>query len=749
MIISLYFRQLEVEEQETDVAAVVAHHAHAISGDDCEDCTSDCCFENDKPYQLKLDYSSSKRKQGKQMRIFRYEWYKDHSWLSYCVPRSKVFCFYCRVASSKGFLTFSSKREQAFTDTGFNNWKKAKQRFQEHEQCQAHKEAVLKVSALQQPSVASLLSHQLEQDQTKNRQMFMKLLSSLKFLVYQGLALRGHTEEDGNLIQLLKCRCEDIPGLEEWLCRSQYLSHDIVNELVTYMAHQLLRQLLSDIRSANQFALIVDKTMDMSRVEQLGISLRWVDDDYNVHEDLIGLFEVEVTDAATLSSTIKDTLIRCNLDLAQCCGQAYDGASNMSGQLNGIAARIQREELKALYVHCMAHCLNLCLQDCSRKCSCIRDALDVTNDIAVLISASPKRLALFKRLQAEMNQSSTPKLKPLCPTRWTVPTGALDAVLKNYQVICRDLETLSSESNGEAARKASGTLALLNKFSTYFGLKLSFLVFSATEQVSKALQGSSVTAQEATFAVRQAVCYLKRQQKDESFQLFYAGVVEASTDLTQSPVLPRQRNLPRRYSDGAPNHQFQSPEEFIRKQYFEELDILLSELDRRFNQSTFDVLQEIESLLVQSCNGQIVQPSEELKKLYSSNVMFDHLIVQTAMLPDLLQTSNEKHQFGVTKVTSINTVCALLRTNAINKSMFNEVSNLLRIYLTVPMTSAMVERTFSTLRRLKNYLRTTMSQKRLHHLALLHTHKLRTEAINLKDVAKQLADRRQKYFGNF
>ena len=48
--------------------------------------------------------------------------------------------------------------------------------------------------------------------------------------------------------------------------------------------------------------------------------------DYNVHEDLIDLVEVEMTDAATLSSTIKDTLVRCNLNLAH---RLYNGASNI------------------------------------------------------------------------------------------------------------------------------------------------------------------------------------------------------------------------------------------------------------------------------------------------------------------------------------------------------------------------------------------------------------------------------------
>ena len=47
--------------------------------------------------------------------------------------------------------------------------------------------------------------------------MLLKLLSSIKYLVWQGLALRGHVENESNLIQLLKCRSEDIEGMDKWL----------------------------------------------------------------------------------------------------------------------------------------------------------------------------------------------------------------------------------------------------------------------------------------------------------------------------------------------------------------------------------------------------------------------------------------------------------------------------------------------------------------------------------------------------
>ena len=50
----------------------------------------------------------------------------------------KAFCFYCRFSTSRKLVTFSSKAEEAFTVTGFSNWKKAVQKFNEHEKVAMH-----------------------------------------------------------------------------------------------------------------------------------------------------------------------------------------------------------------------------------------------------------------------------------------------------------------------------------------------------------------------------------------------------------------------------------------------------------------------------------------------------------------------------------------------------------------------------------------------------------------------------------
>ena len=130
----------------------------------------------------------------------------------------------------------------------------------------------------------------------------------------------------------------------------------------------------------------------------------------------------------------------------------------------------------------------------------------------------------------------------------------------------------------------------------------------------------------------------------------------------------------------------------------------------------------------------------------------DRLSLQLPMLPDLVKTANEKHNMGIRRVTSINTLCEVFEKCSFAKTMLSEVSKLLRIYLTVPLSSATAERTFSSLRRLKNYLRSTTTQRRFNHLMLLHSHKDRTTSIDLVKIAKEFIaknSRRNDFFGSF
>ena len=85
----------------------------------------------------------------------------------------------------------------------------------------------------------------------------------------------------------------------------------------------------------------------------------------------------------------------------------------------------------------------------------------------------------------------------------------------------------------------------------------------------------------------------------------------------------------------------------------------------------------------------------------------------------------------------------------IYKRMLAEVDKMLKIYFTIPVTTATAERSFSSLRRLKTYLRNT-SQSRLNNLFILYVHIEKTDEIDLKCIAREFVSvnqRRLNYFG--
>ena len=100
-------------------------------------------------------------------------------------------------------------------------------------------------AALRQPSVVALARTSGEEEQRSRRSFLLKQLSSIQYLVRQGLAIRGHCDIEGNLQQLMKCRAEDIPRFQQWIKQGKYQSPEIVNELIRLMARQVLNSILT------------------------------------------------------------------------------------------------------------------------------------------------------------------------------------------------------------------------------------------------------------------------------------------------------------------------------------------------------------------------------------------------------------------------------------------------------------------------------------------------------------------------
>ena len=72
---------------------------------------------------------------------------------------------------------------------------------------------------------------------------------------------------------------------------------------------------------------MADETADISNKEQLVTCIHWVDENFVVHEDLLGIHPLERTTPEDIVFLIKDVLLRMNLKIQNVPGQCYDGAA--------------------------------------------------------------------------------------------------------------------------------------------------------------------------------------------------------------------------------------------------------------------------------------------------------------------------------------------------------------------------------------------------------------------------------------
>lgn len=194
-----------------------------------------------------------------------------------------------------------------------------------------------------------------------------------------------------------------------------------------------------------------------------------------------------------------------------------------------------------------------------------------------------------------------------------------------------------------------------------------------------------------------------------------------------------------------------SAEDMYRKEYFDIIDSTIGGLEKRFLQPSFDHVRNIEAVLMGSANGKAATLTNEFVSLYADDIDMEKLKLQLNLLPDAVKTVSP-NGIRIREVTRIHTLCDILNTQSCLKTLLSEVHKLLKIYLTIPVTTASSECNFSAPKRIKTYLRNSMTQSRLNHCMFLHIHHDQTDNIDTKEIASDFIDKcsiRTAYFGQY
>ena len=92
-----------------------------------------------------------------------------------------------------------------------------------HQQSKLHIEAMEVMVTIPKtvPDVSTLLSKACRDEMVHSRNMLTIILSSVRYLARQGLALRKSDDSESNLIQLLQLRAEDNSQITNWLTKGR------------------------------------------------------------------------------------------------------------------------------------------------------------------------------------------------------------------------------------------------------------------------------------------------------------------------------------------------------------------------------------------------------------------------------------------------------------------------------------------------------------------------------------------------
>ena len=210
--------------------------------------------------EIKCQIITNKKNNDVRKLNFQKQWYNEFTWLHYKPNLGSVFCYICYTADLKGLNRCS--KEKAFYSNGFNNWKKAKEKFSEHQKSTVHinnAESVINIST--KFTIDKHLSTQYKSDQLNARHVLKSSILALQYISGQGIALRGHEKDDGNYLKLLcllsKIDNSLVSSFNE--NKHNYTSPLIQNEILGIMADKIIKKICHKINNESiQFGIIVD-----------------------------------------------------------------------------------------------------------------------------------------------------------------------------------------------------------------------------------------------------------------------------------------------------------------------------------------------------------------------------------------------------------------------------------------------------------------------------------------------------------
>ncbi|KAL5854184.1 hypothetical protein ACOSQ4_003986 [Xanthoceras sorbifolium] len=627
-------------------------------------------------YQFQLsEYPFSKSKHSRRIQFW---WFEKFHWLEYFPSKDAAFCLPCFLfAKPGGHGPYGSN---AFTLDGFRNWKKVNDgtrcAFKKHvteEPCSAHNVAV----------------------QSCNDLMNQVIL-------------------------------ENAPKT------AKYTSPKIQKEIVQILSNKVRMHIHEEIGDA-KFCVLVDEARDK---EQMALVLRFVDKEGFIRERFLDIVHVKDTTAITLKKELCTIFSHHALNVQNIRGQGYDGASNMRGEWNGLQALFLGECPYAYYIHCMAHRLQLALVGSSREVIPVYQFFSKLTSAVNIIGASCKRnselqsaqkdaiehMITIDELETGKGANQLENLQRAGDTRWGSHFHSICSLLRLFGSTCVVLQNIINDGSNYTQRgDADAAYDAITSFEFIFILHLMKEIMGFTDILCQALQQKSQDISNAMHLVSTTKALIQNMREDGWESLLKNVNSFCSRYEIDVP------NMSDRYLMGRGRSSHKKEHITIEHHYRVEIftatiDSQLQELNNRFSEQAMELLTLSSAL----------DPRDSFKSFNIDNIckLADKFYPMnfTEHERDLLSFELKHYKLYVSqqqvfqKMSTISELCrALAETRSSHH--FPLIDRLIRLILTLPVSTATTERAFSAMKLVKTGLRNKMDDKFLANYLVVYIEK--------------------------
>ncbi|XP_039023725.1 zinc finger MYM-type protein 1-like [Hibiscus syriacus] len=305
----------------------------------------------------------------------------------------------------------------------------------------------------------------------------------------------------------------------------------------------------------------------------------------------------------------------------------------------------------------------------------------VVQRIYALFSGSTKRWKILLDNVPELT------VKYLSNTRWESRIKSVKAIRFQCPQIRLALCELyeSCENDAKSKSEAESLVNALSSFEFLLGVVIWYDILFSVNMVSKKLQSKSMCI-DTTIRQLEGVMFYFEKYRDEGFTTSMNVAKSLALEMDVEPIFHTKRCVIRKkfFGENNEDNEVESPEESFRVNYFL---VVLKSLD--------------DNELKECC----VHFHSTFSHGNSSDVDLDDLFSELKVLQMTLPT----------ELLSAIEILKFVKF----ADCYPNASIAYRILLTVPVTVASAERSFSKLKLIKTYLRSSMSQERLNGLAIL------------------------------